>query len=92
MVLPLLNMRISSIDNYAELHKSEERSCISLTHLLRFATLPMHHWVADYFGKGERAMMKDQIGQQLGNYRLVSLLGRGGFAEVYLSQHVRLRT
>jgi serine/threonine protein kinase len=35
-------------------------------------------------------MTKDLIGQQLGNYQLVSLLGRGGFAEVYLGQHVRL--
>jgi peptide/nickel transport system substrate-binding protein len=32
----------------------------------------------------------DRIGQQLGNYRLVSLLGQGGYAEVYLGQHVRL--
>ncbi len=36
--------------------------------------------------------MKDLIGKQLGNYRLISLLGRGGFAEVYLGQHIRLRT
>src|SRR2546430_11065541 len=28
-------------------------------------------------------------GQQLGNYRLVSLLGQGGYAEVYLGQHLR---
>src|SRR6516225_8559877 len=34
--------------------------------------------------------MTDRIGQQLGNYRLVSLLGQGGYAEVYLGQHVRL--
>ncbi|HJT56398.1 MAG TPA: ABC transporter substrate-binding protein [Ktedonobacteraceae bacterium] len=34
--------------------------------------------------------MADRLGQQLGNYRLVSLLGQGGFAEVYLGQHVRL--
>jgi ABC-type transport system substrate-binding protein/serine/threonine protein kinase len=33
--------------------------------------------------------MADRIGQQLGNYRLVSLLGQGGYAEVYLGQHVR---
>jgi serine/threonine protein kinase/WD40 repeat protein len=32
------------------------------------------------------------IGQQLGHYRLVSLLGSGGFADVYLSEHVHLRT
>jgi peptide/nickel transport system substrate-binding protein len=33
--------------------------------------------------------MADRVGQQLGNYRLVSLLGQGGYAEVYLGQHVR---
>ena len=30
--------------------------------------------------------------QQLGNYRLIRLLGRGGFADVYLGQHRRLNT
>jgi serine/threonine protein kinase len=36
--------------------------------------------------------MIDPVGQQLGNYRLVRLLGRGGFADVYLGEHVHLRT
>jgi len=34
--------------------------------------------------------MADRVGQHVGNYRLVALLGQGGFAEVYLGQHVRL--
>jgi len=36
--------------------------------------------------------MAERVGQQLGNYRLISLLGEGGFAEVYLGEHVHLGT
>lgn len=32
------------------------------------------------------------VGQQLGNYRLLTQIGRGGYAEVYLGQHVYLET
>jgi len=36
--------------------------------------------------------MAARIGQQLGNYRLVLLLGQGGFAQVYLGEHVYLQS
>jgi serine/threonine protein kinase/tetratricopeptide (TPR) repeat protein len=38
----------------------------------------------------EAETMADRVGQHLGNYRLVSLLSQGGYAEVYLGQHLRL--
>jgi serine/threonine protein kinase/tetratricopeptide (TPR) repeat protein len=36
--------------------------------------------------------MNDRSGQQLGNYRLIRQLGKGGFAVVYLGEHVHLKT
>src|SRR5260370_11601316 len=41
---------------------------------------------------GEGKTVTDLIGQQLGNYRVLCRLGQGGFAEVYLSEHIHLRT
>src|SRR5437899_2178248 len=36
--------------------------------------------------------MADRVGQQIGNYRLIRLLGEGAFAEVYLGEHIHLGT
>lgn len=36
--------------------------------------------------------MNGQIHQQLGNYRIIKLLGHGGFADVYLGEHIYLKT
>jgi eukaryotic-like serine/threonine-protein kinase len=41
-------------------------------------------------GQKETLSMADRVGQQLGYYRLLRVLGQGAFAEVYLGEHLYL--
>ena len=36
--------------------------------------------------------MPDHVGQQLGSYQLIQMLGQGQWGSVYLGEHVHLRT
>ena len=36
--------------------------------------------------------MKNYIGLQVGSWRLIRIIGQGGFADVYLSEHIHLNT
>lgn len=38
----------------------------------------------------EEVKRSDRVGQQLGNYQLIRFLGEGGFADVYLGEHIHL--
>src|SRR5690348_15106163 len=65
----------------SEIEKCPENVKYLLTCCKKFTTMTHHN--AQNHHKKRVEPMEDRIGQQLGNYRLTSLLGRGGFADVY---------
>ena len=50
------------------------------------------HRATDCLGQAGGSQMRDHVGQQLGNYQLIQLLGQGNWASVYLGEHLHLRT
>lgn len=54
----------------------------------RLACLPALHLAETK----ENIWMADLLGRQFGNYVLARLLGEGSFAQVYLGEHIYLRT
>src|SRR5215469_9805283 len=60
---------------------------------LRLACVVCHdHQVHDARFPTGGAEMTDRVGQHLGNYRLQRLLGHGGWAFVYLGEHLYLQS
>jgi serine/threonine protein kinase len=55
-------------------------------------TMIAHSYVLNVREKVEGKNMPELVGQQLGNYRLTHFLGSGGYAEVYLGEHIRLNS
>src|SRR5689334_1139377 len=68
-------------------HLSIERGChvgLDAAAVQNKSCLLGTHWLV------RREKMIDRTGERVGNYRLMKLLGSGGFAHVYLGQHVYL--
>ena len=54
-----------------------------------FAQIELDRLSANLFERGSE--MADRLQQRVGNSRLIRFLGKGGYAEVYLGEHVHLK-
>jgi serine/threonine protein kinase len=52
------------------------------------APFPLHESPELHTSVEGESLRDERVGQQFGNYRVVQLLGKGGFAKVYLGQHL----
>src|SRR6266487_5171686 len=76
----LLSFMIRDSDGIHEAHDAER------------AAQPWSGPPHGHLAQRRKTMITHRVGQFLGNYRLTHLLGQGGFADVYLGEHVHLST
>ncbi len=66
----------------ADLHQDKMKQCKD--------PFLLHESPELHTGVEGESLMDSRVGQQFGNYRVVHLLGKGGFAKVYLGEHLYL--
>ena len=70
------------------IRSEQEPPLLDPTHVTAHALSKMYTPVPSRASEG----MKDHVGQRLGNYRLTRWLGKGVFADVYLGEHIYLKS
>jgi serine/threonine protein kinase len=86
------------LNNWGKLYADFCIDTFPITLLFAIVALIMLRWEGGLFyitkketkERRECKQMDSLIGQQWGNYHLIQHLGSGGFAQVYLGQHIRL--
>src|SRR5437588_4478016 len=89
-----INRHTKSLDAYRFNNDYQDLMSRSIVVCLLLIGLTLQQTVngTDPCHSREGAKMATHVGQQFGNYRLIRLLGRGSFTEVYLGEHAELKT
>src|SRR5260370_34892952 len=84
------NKRDNYSPHFSDVRGADSQNCYNDQR----SSITMVQWVGVH-GKETSIMSesaKSRLGQQVGNYRLTAWLGQGGFADVYLGEHIYLKT